>query len=47
MATWSGDGQWIVLVDQRTIRLVNFDDPTITIELEDVVPDGHFVLAAG
>src|SRR5690606_24808954 len=46
-ATWSSDGQWIALLWQDDITLIDADDPQIQIVLEDVVPDDHFPLAAG
>lgn len=45
--TWSSDGEWIALLGRDDIRLVNANDPAMTILLEEVIPPGHFPLAAG
>ncbi|MGA7271930.1 MAG: hypothetical protein WB239_12740 [Acidimicrobiia bacterium] len=52
LATWSSDGEWVALidridVDRIDIHLVNFADPNRAIRIEDVIPPGHFPLAAG
>jgi len=46
-ATWSSDGEWIALFWQDDITLIDAFDSTVVIPLEDVVPAGHFPLAAG
>jgi Tol biopolymer transport system component len=46
-ATWSRDGQWIVLIDNRDIELIRLSDPKDRLTLPNVVPEDHWVLAAG
>lgn len=46
LATWSEDGDWVLLVRGRDLELVNPADGT-TINLADAVPEEHFVLGAG
>lgn len=45
--TWSSDGQWIALLWQDDITLIDTDDPQSQLFIEDVVPEDHFPLAAG
>lgn len=47
LATWSRDGQWIVLIDNRDIELIRLSDPEDRFALPGVVPEEHWVLAAG
>lgn len=47
LATWSRDGQWIVLVDNQDITLISLTDPENRFTLPGVVPEEHWVLAAG
>lgn len=47
LATWSRDGQWIVLIDNRDIELISRTDPQNRFTLPSVVPEEHWVLAAG
>jgi len=46
-ATWSSDGNWIALLWQKDITLINSIDPETVRHMEDVVPPDHFPLAAG
>jgi hypothetical protein len=47
LATWSRDGEWIMLVRQQDIELIRRSDPTDRFLLPGVVPADHWVLAAG
>jgi hypothetical protein len=47
LATWSRDGQWIILVDIRDLTVISRTDPSNTYSLPGIVPEGHWVLAAG
>jgi len=52
IATWSLDGRWVALLNRVEaaridIELINIDDPSNTIALEDAFPIEHFPLAAG
>ncbi len=46
LATWSKDGNWVLLVRGRDLELLDPADGT-TIYLPEAVPDEHFVLGAG
>jgi sugar lactone lactonase YvrE len=46
-ATWSRDGQWIVLIDSRDIELISRTDPENRFTLPNIIPEEHWVLAAG
>ena len=46
-ATWSRDGQWIVLIDTRDIELISRTDPENRFTLPNIIPEKHWVLAAG
>lgn len=52
LATWSGDGDWIVTIhnaaeDRIDISVVESNNPDNTFTYEDLIPDDHFPLAAG
>jgi hypothetical protein len=47
LATWSRDGQWIILVDIRDLTVISRTDPSNTYSLPGVVPEDHWVVAAG
>jgi hypothetical protein len=47
IATWSADGQWIAIFEERDLQLVDVSDPSHTILLDDVIPADHYPLAAG
>lgn len=46
-ATWSSDGEWIALLWQQDITLINSTNPQLRVNLEGVVPEDHWPLAAG
>jgi hypothetical protein len=47
LATWSRDNNWIVVMDQSDVELINVADLQQVISLPDVIPADHFPLAAG
>ncbi len=47
LATWSGDGEWIVLIDGNDLQLVDAEEPATTLDLPDAFPIDHFALSAG
>jgi hypothetical protein len=46
-ATWSSDGEWIALLWRQDITLINSANPQLRVDLEGVVPEDHWPLAAG
>lgn len=47
LATWSRDNNWIVVMDQSNVELINEADPEQVISLPGLIPADHFPLAAG
>lgn len=47
VATWSRDGRWIVVIDERDLLLIDADDPATTLSIPGAIPDDHYPLAAG
>lgn len=46
-ASWSSDGEWIALLWQQDITLINSANPQLRVDLEGIVPEDHWPLAAG
>lgn len=46
LASWSRDGDWIVVVEDSSVTLVSVSDGSI-VPLGGLIPDSHWVLTAG
>jgi WD40-like Beta Propeller Repeat len=44
---WSADGNWIALISDSDIDLINASDPTQVVPLRNVIPTGFVPIAAG
>jgi hypothetical protein len=49
LVTWSRDSDWLAVIGDTDVRLISVDinNPEEIVEVEDVIPEGHFPLAAG
>jgi hypothetical protein len=47
LAAWSRDGEWVVVLHEDDVDLIDLGDSDRVISLEDVIPAEHFPLAAG
>jgi hypothetical protein len=49
LVTWSRDSDWLAVVGNTDVRFISVDinNPEEIVEVEDVIPEGHFPLASG
>jgi hypothetical protein len=49
LVTWSRDSDWLAVIGDTDVRFVSVDinNPEEIVEVDDVIPEGHFPLASG
>ena len=45
-SAWSRDGKWIAVIEPPNVVLLRIEDG-LSVPLRDVIPEEHFVFAAG